>query len=82
MTPIAIHHKAAGSRLHEGKQRAVVFCCARPSEEPSGRVARQFLKAGYTNVVAPKEGWNEWEKADYPIEPTDSALFPLPDFLA
>jgi rhodanese-related sulfurtransferase len=32
-------------------------------------VARQFISKGFKKVYALKGGWNEWFKADYPIEP-------------
>jgi 3-mercaptopyruvate sulfurtransferase SseA len=30
---------------------------------------RQFISMGYTKVFALKGGWDEWNKADYPVEP-------------
>jgi 3-mercaptopyruvate sulfurtransferase SseA len=32
-------------------------------------MVRQFISVGYTKVFALKGGWDEWNKADYPVEP-------------
>ncbi|MBF0458794.1 MAG: hypothetical protein HQK99_12970 [Nitrospirae bacterium] len=32
-------------------------------------MAQLLLQAGFTKVYALKGGWNEWEKAKYPVEP-------------
>ncbi|MBF0404556.1 MAG: hypothetical protein HQL00_11370 [Nitrospirae bacterium] len=31
-------------------------------------MAQILLQMGYTKVYALKGGWNEWEKAQYPVE--------------
>jgi rhodanese-related sulfurtransferase len=31
-------------------------------------VARKLIEKGFSKVYALKGGWNEWEKAGYPIE--------------
>jgi rhodanese-related sulfurtransferase len=31
-------------------------------------VAQQFIKKGYAKVYALKGGWDEWEKAKFPLE--------------
>jgi rhodanese-related sulfurtransferase len=32
-------------------------------------VAQKFLEKGYTKVYVLKGGWNEWVKANLPVEP-------------
>jgi len=32
-------------------------------------VAQRFLEKGYAKVYALKGGWNEWVKANLPVEP-------------
>jgi rhodanese-related sulfurtransferase len=32
-------------------------------------VAQALAEMGYTQVMALKGGWQEWEKANYPTEP-------------
>jgi rhodanese-related sulfurtransferase len=32
-------------------------------------VARQFISMGYPKVFTLKGGFNEWFKADFPVEP-------------
>jgi 3-mercaptopyruvate sulfurtransferase SseA len=31
-------------------------------------VAQELLKMGFSKVYALKGGWNEWYKAEYPVE--------------
>jgi 3-mercaptopyruvate sulfurtransferase SseA len=31
-------------------------------------VAQEFVEMGYAKVYALKGGWNEWIKAQYPVE--------------
>jgi rhodanese-related sulfurtransferase len=31
-------------------------------------VAQKFMDKGYTKVYALKGGWDEWEKANFPVE--------------
>jgi rhodanese-related sulfurtransferase len=31
-------------------------------------VAQKLIGMGFTNVYALKGGWNEWSKANYPME--------------
>jgi rhodanese-related sulfurtransferase len=31
-------------------------------------MARQFVSLGYSKVYALKGGWEEWRKANYPVE--------------
>jgi rhodanese-related sulfurtransferase len=31
-------------------------------------VAQKFMDKGYTKVYALKGGWDEWEKAKYPVD--------------
>jgi rhodanese-related sulfurtransferase len=31
-------------------------------------VARELIKTGFTKVYTLKGGWNEWYKAEYPVE--------------
>jgi 3-mercaptopyruvate sulfurtransferase SseA len=31
-------------------------------------VAQEFVAMGYTKVFALKGGWNEWRKAQFPVE--------------
>jgi rhodanese-related sulfurtransferase len=32
-------------------------------------VAQEFMKKGYSKVYALKGGWEEWQKAGFPIDP-------------
>jgi 3-mercaptopyruvate sulfurtransferase SseA len=32
-------------------------------------VAQELLKMGFSQAMALKSGWKEWEKAGYPTEP-------------
>jgi 3-mercaptopyruvate sulfurtransferase SseA len=32
-------------------------------------MAQQFISLGYSKVFALKGGWDEWHKAEYPVEP-------------
>jgi 3-mercaptopyruvate sulfurtransferase SseA len=32
-------------------------------------MARQFISLGYSKLFALKGGWDEWRKAEYPVEP-------------
>jgi 3-mercaptopyruvate sulfurtransferase SseA len=32
-------------------------------------MVRQFISMGYKKIFALKGGWDEWNKADYPVEP-------------
>ena len=50
------------------KDKTLVFYCAWPSEATSARVAQKFMEKGYTKVYALKGGWNEWMKANFPVE--------------
>jgi rhodanese-related sulfurtransferase len=31
-------------------------------------VAQELIETGFTKVYALKGGWNEWYKAEYPVE--------------
>jgi rhodanese-related sulfurtransferase len=37
-------------------------------EATSASVALQFKDKGYTKVYALKDGWKEWQKANFPTE--------------
>jgi rhodanese-related sulfurtransferase len=51
------------------KDKTLVFYCSWPNEETSAWVARQFISRGYDKVFVLKGGWDEWEKAKFPVEP-------------
>lgn len=47
----------------------VITYCACPSDESSVRAAQVLLDAGFKRVRALKGGWQEWLKANGPVEP-------------
>ena len=42
---------------------------ARPDEEASLGLTKQFKEMGFPKVYIHKEGWHEWLKTGYPIDP-------------
>jgi sulfur-carrier protein adenylyltransferase/sulfurtransferase len=46
----------------------VTYCACGPGESDSAEVGAQLLNAGFKNVKTLKDGWEAWEKADYPVE--------------
>jgi len=50
------------------KDKTLVFYCTWPNEETSAWTAREFISRGFKKVYALKGGWNEWFKANYPVE--------------
>jgi thiosulfate sulfurtransferase len=51
-----------------GKDKTLVFYCAWKGEGTSARVAQDFVEMGYAKAYALKGGWNEWLKAQFPVE--------------
>jgi rhodanese-related sulfurtransferase len=51
------------------KDKTLVFYCAWADEATSAWMAQQFISMGYKKVFALKGGWNEWFKANFPVEP-------------
>ena len=50
------------------KDRLIVLYCAWPDEGTSASVAQRLIGMGFTNIYVLKGGWNEWFKANYPVE--------------
>ena len=51
------------------KTKTIVLYWAWPNEQTSARLARKMMTKGYASIYVLKGGWNEWLKAEYPIEP-------------
>jgi rhodanese-related sulfurtransferase len=51
------------------KDKTLVFYWAWAGEGTSARVAQKFVEKGYPKVHVLKGGWNEWVKANLPVEP-------------
>jgi rhodanese-related sulfurtransferase len=49
--------------------KTLVLYSARPDEGDSIDLARQFMEMGFSKVYLLKEGWHEWLKTGYPIDP-------------
>ena len=50
------------------KDKMLVLYWAWPNEETSAGLAQKLLNKGYSKVYALGGGWDEWNKADYPVE--------------
>jgi rhodanese-related sulfurtransferase len=55
--------------LNYQKDKTIVFYWSWPNEETSAWMARQFISMGYQKVFVLKGGWDEWYKANFPVEP-------------
>jgi len=51
------------------RDREIVTYCSCPDEKVGIEAARTFRDAGFKNVRVLKGGWNEWVKANGPVEP-------------
>ncbi len=51
------------------KDKKIVIYCACPNEGTSVSLAQKLMERGYDKVYALKGGWNEWQRAKYPVEP-------------
>jgi rhodanese-related sulfurtransferase len=49
--------------------KTLVLYSARPDEETSIALTKQFMEMGFSKVYLLKEGWHEWLKTGYPIDP-------------
>ena len=51
------------------KDREIVTYCACPKDESSISAAQILQSSGFTNVKVLQGGWNEWQKANGPVQP-------------
>ena len=51
------------------KDREIVTYCACPKDQSSISAAQIFQSSGFTNVKVLQGGWNEWLKANGPVQP-------------
>ena len=51
------------------KDREIVTYCACPNDESSISAAQVLQASGFTRVRVLQGGWNEWRRANGPVEP-------------
>jgi len=53
---------------YQNPNKTFVIYCSLPNEGTSAAVAQCMKEKGFTKVYVLKGGWEEWLKANYPIE--------------
>jgi rhodanese-related sulfurtransferase len=61
-------YKELQSTLEQNRDRPLLVYCADESCEDSELVAKALHKLGYSQILLFKGGWNEWSKAELPVE--------------